>query len=236
MQICQHWLLSDIKARGNTELNDNDATDAFRLAARKVANLSGDARRVVQICKRALEIAEEEASDERDSAEDVSSLLAARSLTVHHINAACEEMFKSPKFAYLRDGATQVERVFVESYLDIVDNSRRDSAALEEVYKQMIVRIRVAGGGNSGGGGETRTLRSRTTSNKPQQQLIDESLVPFQAAHTAMKNLLTAGILQECAGEAVRPDVGSIVPQFFTLTMSAADARRALEMNTAVST
>ena len=66
--------------------------DAVQLAARKVAAVSGDARRALDICRRAVELAEAEAE------------LAGRAVLVGmtHVATALQEMFTSPKIVAIR--------------------------------------------------------------------------------------------------------------------------------------
>ena len=61
--------------------------DAVQLVARKVASLSGDARRALDICRRAAEMAEA-AGKER--------------IGLGHVTAAYQEMFTSPKIQAIR--------------------------------------------------------------------------------------------------------------------------------------
>merc|ERR1719495_454100 len=56
--------------------------DAIQLVARKVASLSGDARRALDICRRATEMAESE---------------GATQIGLQHMTRAHQEMFTSPK-------------------------------------------------------------------------------------------------------------------------------------------
>ena len=66
--------------------------DAIQLAARKVAAVSGDARRALDICRRATEIAE-----------NLSPSKVKLSLVgMTHVNAALQEMFSSPKVVAMR--------------------------------------------------------------------------------------------------------------------------------------
>lgn len=66
--------------------------DAIQLAARKVAAVSGDARRALDICRRATEIAE-----------NLSPSKTKLSLVgMSHVNAALQEMFSSPKVVAMR--------------------------------------------------------------------------------------------------------------------------------------
>ena len=66
--------------------------DAIQLAARKVAAVSGDARRALDICRRSTEIAEV-ASDGKTEEQLVG---------MTHVNAALQEMFSSPKIVAIR--------------------------------------------------------------------------------------------------------------------------------------
>ena len=65
--------------------------DAVQLAARKVAALSGDARRALDICRRATEIAERDATT-ADEAQ----------VTMKHVNEAVQEMYCAPKIVAMR--------------------------------------------------------------------------------------------------------------------------------------
>lgn len=66
--------------------------DAIQLAARKVAAVSGDARRALDICRRATEIAE-----------NLSPSKTKLSLVgMSNVNAALQEMFSSPKVVAMR--------------------------------------------------------------------------------------------------------------------------------------
>jgi len=61
--------------------------DAIQLVARKVASLSGDARRALDICRRATEMAESSGSSK---------------IGVGHVTKAHQEMFSSPKILAIR--------------------------------------------------------------------------------------------------------------------------------------
>ena len=66
--------------------------DAIQLAARKVAAVSGDARRALDICRRSTEIAEVEGERKKGN----------QLVVMTHVNAALEEMFSSPKIVAIR--------------------------------------------------------------------------------------------------------------------------------------
>lgn len=56
-----------------------------------MAALSGDARRALDICRRATEIAEQEATGKKTGY-----------VVMNHVNAAVQEMFSSPKIVAIR--------------------------------------------------------------------------------------------------------------------------------------
>ena len=67
--------------------------DAIQLAARKVAAVSGDARRALDICRRSTEIAE---------AEGKAAAAANTLVRICHVDQALQEMFSSPKILAIR--------------------------------------------------------------------------------------------------------------------------------------
>ena len=67
-------------------------SDAVQLAARKVAAVSGDARRALDICRRSTEIAENRSPSKKGN------ILVGMS----HVDAALQEMFSSPKIVTIR--------------------------------------------------------------------------------------------------------------------------------------
>lgn len=72
--------------------------DAIEMAGRKVAALSGDARRALDICRRAVEIAQEEKKGTK--------------VGLKHVTAAVEEMSSSPMVMAIRLGTT----LFIVTY------------------------------------------------------------------------------------------------------------------------
>lgn len=66
--------------------------DAVQLAARKVAAVSGDARRALDICRRSTEIAENASPSKK------SGVLVGMA----HVDSALQEMFSSPKMVAIR--------------------------------------------------------------------------------------------------------------------------------------
>ena len=83
-----HEQLSEIVAARLSGLEEAFNCDAVKLVARKVSSLSGDARRALDICRRAAEIAQ------RDKAPGVGMV---------QVTAAHAEMFSTPKMAMVRN-------------------------------------------------------------------------------------------------------------------------------------
>ena len=73
--------------------------DGVELIARKVAALSGDARRALDICRRATEIAE---SSNIPASPCKSPIKQSMLMGTLHVNKALQEMFNSPKITAIR--------------------------------------------------------------------------------------------------------------------------------------
>merc|ERR1712025_805070 len=74
--------------------------DAIQLVARKVAGLSGDARRALDICRRATEMAE---------------VQGLKMIGLKHVTMAHQEMFSSPKIMVAEFHRTGVEETTVSA-------------------------------------------------------------------------------------------------------------------------
>ncbi|EPB88802.1 hypothetical protein HMPREF1544_04442 [Mucor circinelloides 1006PhL] len=72
---------------------DAFAKEAVEFAARKVSAVSGDARRALDICRRAVEIVEQRISESSESKKHV---------TIAVVDEAVKEMFSSPSVAFIR--------------------------------------------------------------------------------------------------------------------------------------
>ena len=77
---------------------DQDATE---MAARKVASVSGDARRALDICRRAVEIAQRANENELSSSKGRSRKVTL-CVGMAHVTAAVSEMFSSPMVTAIR--------------------------------------------------------------------------------------------------------------------------------------
>jgi origin recognition complex subunit 1 len=81
-------------------------SDAVQLVARKVAAVSGDARRALDICRRATEIAEETTKGDRKA--------AAAVVTMVHVQKSLEEMISSAKVQAIKS-CSKMEQLFLEA-------------------------------------------------------------------------------------------------------------------------
>lgn len=91
----------ELKTIITARLNNNEnekfkiSNDAIIFASRKVASVSGDARRALKICERAIEIAKEE----KENSEDNDSF----TIQISHINKAINETTNSAISGYIKD-------------------------------------------------------------------------------------------------------------------------------------
>ncbi|CAK8672967.1 unnamed protein product [Clavelina lepadiformis] len=100
--------------------------DAVQLVARKVAAVSGDARRCLDVCRRAIEIAEKDKRSTKASA------------SIEHVHTSLQEMFASPMVKLIRHSSTH-EKIFLRS---VVAEFRR--SGLEEATVGLVLQHHVA--------------------------------------------------------------------------------------------
>ncbi|KAA8901326.1 hypothetical protein TRICI_006087 [Trichomonascus ciferrii] len=104
--------------------------DAIEFAARKIASVSGDARRALDICRRAVELAQ--------PAEEVEEITAETRVKIPHVKQAINESINSPLNSYLRS-LPMAAKVFLCSVLTrirrsgVIDNPLSD--ILEETER-----------------------------------------------------------------------------------------------------
>ncbi|KAE8610209.1 hypothetical protein XENTR_v10012047 [Xenopus tropicalis] len=116
--------LNHIKAFGD---------DAIQLVARKVAALSGDARRCLDICRRATEICE------------FSCKMGDSSLVkMSHVMEALEEMFSSPYVTAIRNSSL-MEQTFLRAVIAEFRRSGLEEATFQQIYRQHVVLCRIEG-------------------------------------------------------------------------------------------
>ncbi|XP_078526743.1 origin recognition complex subunit 1 [Lissotriton helveticus] len=107
--------------------------DAIQLVARKVAALSGDARRCLDICRRATEICE--FSDKKNGL----SLVG-----MQHVMEALEEMFSSPYVIAIRNSSV-LEQCFLRAVLSEFRRSGLEETLFQQVYHQLVALCRIEG-------------------------------------------------------------------------------------------
>ncbi|XP_014380924.1 origin recognition complex subunit 1 [Alligator sinensis] len=107
--------------------------DAIQLVSRKVAALSGDARRCLDICRRATEICE--FAGQKSSSGLVSMI---------HIMEAIDEMFSSPYLNAVRNASLH-EQTFLKAVLAEFRRSGLEEATVQEVYRQHVALCRIEG-------------------------------------------------------------------------------------------
>ncbi|XP_071800120.1 uncharacterized protein [Asterias amurensis] len=109
--------------------------DAIQLAARKVAAVSGDARRALDICRRATELAEAA----KPTGKGKGPLVGMK-----HVDTALTEMFSSPKIIAIRQ-ASRHEQIFLRAITTEFKMSGLEEAAFEKVLVQHISICRLEG-------------------------------------------------------------------------------------------
>jgi len=112
-----HSELEEIVKLRLEELNVFDM-DAITFAARKVASVSGDARRALEICRRSTELAERENKQHSKGIPNKNSLVS-----INHVNEAIKQMFSSAKINAL-EHASKLEQFFHESSSNFVPKHR----------------------------------------------------------------------------------------------------------------
>ncbi|XP_064138047.1 origin recognition complex subunit 1 isoform X3 [Loxodonta africana] len=108
--------------------------DAIQLVARKVAALSGDARRCLDICRRATEICE--LSPQKPDSPGL--------VTVAHLMEAVDEMFSSSYITAIKNSSV-LEQGFLRAILAEFRRTGLEEATFQQVYSQHVVLCRMEG-------------------------------------------------------------------------------------------
>ncbi|KAK8782264.1 hypothetical protein V5799_016396 [Amblyomma americanum] len=111
--------------------------DAVQLVARKVAAVSGDARRALDVCRRAAEIAEL-------SVQDSPKKLSRHVVGMAHVDRAIQEMFSSPKILAMRC-LSQQEQIFMRAVVAEFHRTGVEETTFSKVYNQHITICRLEG-------------------------------------------------------------------------------------------
>ncbi|NXU42703.1 ORC1 protein, partial [Drymodes brunneopygia] len=107
--------------------------DAVQLVSRKVAALSGDARRCLDICRRATEICE--FAREKRTPEIV---------RMAHVTEAIDEMFSSPYVNAIRNASLH-EQIFLKAILAEFRRAGVEEATVQEIYHHHVALCRMEG-------------------------------------------------------------------------------------------
>lgn len=108
--------------------------DAIQLVARKVAALSGDARRCLDICRRATEICE--FSCQKPGSPGL--------VTIAHLLEAVDEMFSSSYITAIKNSSV-LEQSFLRAILAEFRRSGLEEATFQQVYRQHVELCRMEG-------------------------------------------------------------------------------------------
>ncbi|CAM8977022.1 unnamed protein product [Rhodiola kirilowii] len=85
-------------------------TQAIEFASRKVAAISGDARRALEICRRAAELADYNAKNQ--SADKISAVAGKALAGMKEVQAAIQEMFQAPHMQVMRS-SSRLSKIFL---------------------------------------------------------------------------------------------------------------------------
>lgn len=146
-----HTELEEIVRLRLEELNVFES-DAITFAARKVAAVSGDARRALEICRRATELAERDdnakkelkANGELTVAKKAQLLLnkdATTLVNLMHVDTAIKQMFSSPKILALSH-CSKMEQLFMKAIAILYKASGIEETTLNKIFEQHVALCR----------------------------------------------------------------------------------------------
>ncbi|XP_068676191.1 origin recognition complex subunit 1-like [Montipora foliosa] len=107
--------------------------DAVQLVSRKVAAVSGDARRCLDICRRAVEIADSRSKKK-------GNVLVG----MNHVDEALQDMFSSPKIRAMMC-LSYMEGLFLKAVIAEFRSSGLEEATFGDVYQQLLDFCRIEG-------------------------------------------------------------------------------------------
>ncbi|CAG0897067.1 unnamed protein product [Cyprideis torosa] len=122
-------------------------TDAIQFVSRKVAAICGDARRLTDICRRAVEISKH--SKKRDEDDDVDNDTdedddkrngkpkSKLTVTMSHVNAAIQEMYSQPLVRAVRK-SSKLAQLFLQAMVQELERTGREMTSFDVVYPNLI--------------------------------------------------------------------------------------------------
>ncbi|VDM33376.1 unnamed protein product, partial [Hydatigera taeniaeformis] len=124
-------LATIVNARLGSEFSSAFDSKAIELAARKVAAVSGDARRTLDVCRRAAELAQLEGGQ-------------TATTTIQHVNAALREMFTSLGLTALRS-VSHYERLLLRAIVSEVAARGTEEVPLSRCLQQLHILCNLEG-------------------------------------------------------------------------------------------
>ncbi|KFD71739.1 hypothetical protein M514_16259 [Trichuris suis] len=95
------------------------SSDALQLVSRKVASVSGDLRRGLEICRLAVDIAKEQAADQSTNGQRSNAPQQFPKLGIAHVNAALKHMAGNlviPSCHFLRQAIKEVQQKHIYNF------------------------------------------------------------------------------------------------------------------------
>uniref|UniRef100_A0A8B9IXG7 Origin recognition complex subunit 1 n=1 Tax=Amazona collaria TaxID=241587 RepID=A0A8B9IXG7_9PSIT len=131
----QPYTYKELQQIISSRLNNMKAfeEDAIQLVSRKVAALSGDARRCLDICRRATEICE---FDSQKGTPEI--------VRMNHVTEAIDEMFSSPYVNAIRNASLH-EQIFLKAILAEFRRAGVEEATVQQVYRHLLALCRMEG-------------------------------------------------------------------------------------------
>ncbi|GBN85290.1 Origin recognition complex subunit 1 [Araneus ventricosus] len=110
--------------------------DAVQFVARKVAAVSGDARRALAICRHAAEIVERSVGSPRKKHKIL--------IGMEHVDEAIQQMFSSPVIAFIKS-SSKVAKLFLEGMLDEFTRTGSEETTLLKVSTHVVTVCKFEG-------------------------------------------------------------------------------------------
>uniref|UniRef100_A0ABM5G7T9 Origin recognition complex subunit 1 n=1 Tax=Pogona vitticeps TaxID=103695 RepID=A0ABM5G7T9_9SAUR len=131
----QPYTFKQLQTIISSRMNDLKAfeEEAIEFVSRKVAALSGDARRCLDICRRSTEICE--LADQKSDSGLVS---------ITHVMKATDEMFSSPYINTIRNASLQ-EQIFLKATIAEFHRLGLEEATVHQVFHQHVALCRIEG-------------------------------------------------------------------------------------------
>ncbi|AAS52816.2 AER133Cp [Eremothecium gossypii ATCC 10895] len=128
--------------------------DAVEIASRKIASVSGDARRALKVCKRAVEIAEQDYMEKHGYAFDGQAQQRTsafqptseelQKVEIHHITKALQETITSPTDTYLRR-MSFTSKLFLYALVNLIKKSGAHEQTLGDIVDEIRLLLEVNG-------------------------------------------------------------------------------------------